>query len=88
MSLLKTVQEKALKTVPVIKTGLTVRVHQKIKEGEKERIQIFEGLVIKVNSGHGADKAFTVRKIVEGIGVEKNFPLYSPIAPFLGKNLG
>ena len=79
MSLLKTVQEQSRKAVPVIKPGLTVRVHQKIKEGNKERIQVFEGLVIKVNSGHGADKTFTVRKIVEGIGVEKIFPLYSPL---------
>ena len=79
MSLLKEVQEKARKSVPVVKPGLTVRVHQKIKEGNKERIQVFEGLVIKINSGHGADKTFTVRKIVEGIGVEKIFPLYSPL---------
>ena len=79
MSLLQEIQEKSRKTVPVIKPGLTVRVHQKIKEGSKERIQVFEGLVIKVNSGHGADKTFTVRKIVEGIGVEKIFPLYSPL---------
>ena len=66
------------KKVPVIRTGQTVRVFQKIKEGEKERIQMFEGLVIKVNSGHGADRSFTVRKVVEGIGVEKIYPLYSP----------
>jgi len=79
MSLLQEIQEKSRKTVPVIKPGLTIRVHQKIKEGSKERIQVFEGLVIKVNSGHGADKTFTVRKIVEGIGVEKIFPLYSPL---------
>ena len=77
MPLLTGVKAVSKKTVPVIKTGYTVRVHQRIKEGEKERIQIFEGLVIKVNSGHGADKTFTVRKIVQGIGVEKVFPLYS-----------
>ncbi len=79
MSVLQEVQKLAIKKkVPAIRAGNTVRVHQKIKEGEKERIQIFEGLVIKLNSGHGADKTFTVRKIVQGIGVEKVFSLYSP----------
>lgn len=79
MTILQDLQKLAVKKkIPVIQVGHTVRVHQKIKEGEKERIQVFEGLVIRVNSGHGADKTFTVRKIVEGIGVEKIFPLYSP----------
>lgn len=82
MSLLQDVQELAVKAmkkkVPDLKPGYTVAVHQKIKEGEKERVQIFEGLVIQIGSGHGADKTFTVRKVVEGIGVEKIFPLYSP----------
>lgn len=79
MNLLQHVQELAgkKKKVPVIRTGMTVRVHQRIKEGEKQRTQIFEGLVIKVNSGHGADKSFTVRKMVGGIGVEKIYPLHS-----------
>lgn len=63
---------------PDVKPGCTVKVYQKIKEGEKERIQIFEGLVIAMNHGHGASKTFMVRKVVEGIGVEKIFPLYSP----------
>lgn len=66
------------KKTPVLRPGYQVRVHQKIKEGEKERVQIFEGLVISLNSGHGSSKTFKVRKIVEGIGVEKTFPLYSP----------
>jgi large subunit ribosomal protein L19 len=78
MSLLQDVQRLAIKKVPELKAGYTVAVHQKIKEGEKERVQIFEGLVIAVGSGHGADKTFTVRKVVEGIGVERIFPLYSP----------
>lgn len=65
------------KAAPDIKAGYTVKVFQKIKEGEKERVQSFEGLVIKVNPGYGADKTITVRKIVSGVGVEKIFPLYS-----------
>jgi len=71
------VHKRDLKTVPEIRAGYTVKVHQKIKEGAKERIQIFEGLVIKVNSGTGLDKTFTVRKIASGVGVEKIFPVYS-----------
>lgn len=77
MQLLQQVGKKFTKQVPVIKPGNTVRVHQKIKEGGKERVQIFEGLIIAINSGSGTDKTFTVRKIVGGIGVEKIFPLYS-----------
>lgn len=66
------------KQVPVLKPGNTVRVHQKISEGGKERIQIFEGLVIRISSGEGINKTFTVRKVVDGVGVEKIFPFYSP----------
>lgn len=77
MQLIQKVQKKFHKQVPIFKSGDTVRVHQKIKEGGKERIQIFEGLVIAVNSGSGPDKTFTVRKMVGNIGVEKIFPLYS-----------
>jgi large subunit ribosomal protein L19 len=78
MQLLHEVGKKNLKKAPDLKPGSTVRVHQKIKEGEKERVQVFEGLIIAVSSGNGADKTFTVRKIVEGIGVEKVFPIHSP----------
>lgn len=65
------------KKLPDIKVGHTVRVHQRISEGEKDRVQIFEGLVIKVGSGYGVSKTFMVRKIISGIGVEKIFPLHS-----------
>ncbi len=76
-ALLDHVVASSLKVRPVIKPGATVNVHQKIKEGEKERIQIFKGLVIRLNSGHKSDKTFTVRKVVEGVGVEKIFPIHS-----------
>ena len=68
---------KGLKKVPKLQSGYTVRVHQKIKEGNKERVQLFEGLVIRVGSGGGVGKTFTVRKVMHGVGVEKTFPFYS-----------
>jgi large subunit ribosomal protein L19 len=72
------IQKDKLKQVPEVRTGYTVKISQKVTEGGKDRIQNFEGLVIKVSSGAGAQKTFTVRKIVEGIGVEKVFPFHSP----------
>ncbi len=65
-------------SVPDLRPGYQVRVHQKIQEGTKTRIQVFQGMVISVNSGHGVSDTFTVRKISEGIGVEKVFPIHSP----------
>ncbi len=65
-------------SVPDLRPGMIVKVHQKIIEGSKTRIQIFHGTVIAVNHGHDVDAAFTVRKISEGIGVEKVFPFHSP----------
>jgi len=65
-------------SVPDLRPGYQVRVHQKIQEGAKTRIQVFQGMVISVNSGHGVSDTFTVRKISEGIGVEKVFPIHSP----------
>ncbi len=64
--------------LPEIRPGDTVLVYQKIKEGEKERIQVFEGLVIARNHGRGINATITVRKVISGIGVEKVFPLHSP----------
>ncbi len=65
-------------SVPALKPGYLVAVHQRIKEGNKERVQVFQGTVIKVNAGHDVNDMFTVRKISEGIGVEKTFPIHSP----------
>lgn len=65
------------KKTPVIEAGMSVKVSQKIREGDKERVQNFEGLVIATNGGSGVNATFTVRKIVGGIGVEKVFPLHS-----------
>ena len=76
--LIKVLNDQNVKAeAPVIRIGDTVRVHIKIKEGAKERIQIFEGTVIKRQNG-GARETFTVRKNSNGIGVEKTWPLHSP----------
>jgi len=70
--------KKYARPLPEIKPGFTVRVHERITEGEKQRVQIFEGLVISVHRGHtGTDASFTVRKVASGIGVEKVFPFSS-----------
>ena len=76
--IIKNIENAQLKSeVPVFHVGDTVRVHGKIKEGNRERIQIFEGVVMK-RQGGGALETFTVRKISNGIGVEKTWPLHSP----------
>lgn len=64
--------------LPEIQTGDTIKVHQKIKEKDKERIQIFEGVVIAKKHGKGISATITVRKISSGIGVERIFPIHSP----------
>ena len=61
-----------------LNSGDTVRVHQKITEGDKSRIQIFEGLLIARKHGNEAGGTFTVRKVIDGVGVERIFPFYSP----------
>ncbi len=66
------------KSLPQFQTGDTVGVYVKVKEGEKERVQLFTGVVLKVQ-GSGSGRSFTVRKIASGVGVERTFPLLSPI---------
>ena len=66
------------KDLPEFKSGDTVSVGYRVIEGERSRIQDFNGVVIKISSGHGMDKTFTVRKISSGIGVERIFPFHSP----------
>lgn len=79
MDVIKAIEHEQLKeTVPVLDVGNTVRVSVKIKEGEKERIQVFEGIIIKKQGG-GLNETFTVRKISYGVGVEKTFLLHSPM---------
>ena len=78
MDALKLISQPSMKTeVPELNIGDTVRVSVKIKEGEKERIQMFEGTVIARHGG-GISETFTVRRVAYGVGVEKTFPLHSP----------
>ena len=77
-SVIKKVEDRGLRSdLPEFRVGDSVRVHVKVREGEKERVQAFEGVVIKINRG-GNRAAFTVRKISYGVGVERIFPLHSP----------
>ena len=79
MDIIKSIEHEQLKNkIPELKVGNTVRVHVRIKEGNKERIQVFEGIIIKVQGG-GVNKSFTVRKISYGVGVEKTFLVHSPL---------
>ncbi len=66
------------KDLPEMKSGYTVRVHQKIKEGDKQRIQVFEGLIIARKHGQGINATITVRKVTSGLGVERIFPIHAP----------
>ena len=79
MNLLRAVDNTQLKTnVPNLRPGDTVRVHVKIKEGDKFRIQVFEGVVVVRKRG-GISSTFTVRKVSSGYGIERIFPLHSPV---------
>ena len=79
MDIIKSIEHEQLKNkIPDLKVGNTVRVHVKIKAGNKERIQVFEGIIIKKQGG-GGNSTFTVRKISYGVGVEKTFLIHSPL---------
>ena len=79
MDVLSSGVQDYLKTdIPAFNVGDTVKVHVKIKEGNRERIQIFEGFVLKRQNG-GIGETFTVRRIASGVGVEKTFPIHSPL---------
>ena len=79
MDIIKSIEHEQLKNkIPELKVGNTVKVHVRIKEGNKERIQVFEGIIIKVQGG-GLNQTFTVRKTSYGVGVEKTFLIHSPL---------
>ena len=79
MDLIKAITEEyEKKDLPEFSVGDTLKVYVKIKEGNRERIQVFEGYVLKKQNG-GISESFTVRRIASGIGVEKTFPLHSPL---------
>ena len=79
MDALKLISNSSLKSeVPVLNVGDTVRVHVRIKEGDKSRIQIFEGTIIAKKHG-GINETFTVRRVAHGCGIERVFPVHSPV---------
>jgi len=81
-ALMKAVQEKYMRKDMLkvdFRPGDTVRVYVKVKEGDKERVQVFEGVVIRKRGGSGTDATFTVRKVSYGIGIERTFPLHSRV---------
>ena len=79
MDIIKSIEHEQLKNkIPVLKVGDTVKVHQRIKEGNRERIQVFEGIIIKKQGG-GINATFTVRRVAYGVGVEKTFLVHSPM---------
>ncbi|HNU79491.1 MAG TPA: 50S ribosomal protein L19 [Bacillota bacterium] len=78
MDLIKVIESEQLRNdIPVFNVGDTVKVHVKVKEGNRERIQVYEGIVMK-RQGGGLSETFTVRRISYGVGVERTFPLHSP----------
>ena len=78
MDIIKSIEHEQMKNkIPDLRVGNTVKVHVRVKEGDRERIQVFEGTIIKVQGG-GVNKTFTVRRIASGVGVEKTFLVHSP----------
>lgn len=77
MDLIKELTKSQIKEMPIVSVGDTVRVHVKVKEGARERIQVFDGTVIAKKHG-GIEQTFTVRRLSYGVGVEKVFPINSP----------
>ena len=78
MDIIKSIEHEQMKNkIPLLNVGDTVKVHVRVKEGNRERIQVFEGIIIKVQGG-GVNKTFTVRRISYGVGVEKTFLIHSP----------
>lgn len=73
------VKSQLNKNLPDIRPGDTIKIHQKIQEGEKERIQVFEGVVIARKHGKGVSATITARKVIEGVGVERIFSIHSPL---------
>jgi len=78
VTLLEKFNKEQMKDLPDLRPGDTIKIHQKIKEGGKERIQIFEGIIIGKKHGVGIPATITVRKIADGVGVERIFPMHSP----------
>ncbi|MFA6492837.1 MAG: 50S ribosomal protein L19 [Patescibacteria group bacterium] len=85
MELLKLTKQFGKKNIPQIRPGDTIRVSFKITEGSKTRIQAFEGICIKVRGGQSLNGSFTIRKIASGVGVERIFPIHSPLITKLEK---
>ena len=79
MDIIKSIEHEQLKNkIPDLHVGDTIRVHQRIKEGNRERIQVFEGIIIKKQGG-GVNATFTVRRVAYGVGVEKTYLIHSPM---------
>ena len=77
MSVIQEIESSQLREVPPFKAGDTVKVHFRVIEGQRQRVQVFEGICIK-RQGHGVRETFTVRKQSFGVGVERTFPVHSP----------